>query len=74
MVPNFPRVPLRNVSLGLGVCAVLVRSVSPCRLVIGVELVEKIAQNRKEIVRSERELLKQILNSGVGCLIMCPKY
>ena len=35
LVPNFPRVPLRNVSWGLGVCAVLVRSVSPCRLVSG---------------------------------------
>ena len=33
LVPNFPRVPLRNVSWGLGVCAVFVRSVSPCRLV-----------------------------------------
>ena len=33
---------------------------------MGVELVEKITQNRKEIVRSEREFLKQMLNSGVG--------
>ena len=41
---------------------------------MGVELVEKITQKRKEIVRSEREFLKQILNSGVGSLIMCPKY
>ena len=38
LVPNFPRVPLRNVSWGLGVCAVLVRSVSPCRLVPEVRL------------------------------------
>ena len=38
LVPNFPRVPLRNVSWGLGVCAVLVRSVSPCRLVLEVRL------------------------------------
>ena len=34
----FPRVPLRNVLLGLGVCAVFVRSVSPCRLVLEVRL------------------------------------
>ena len=38
LVPNSPRVPLRNVSWGLGVCAVLVRSVSPCRLVLEVRL------------------------------------
>ena len=38
LVPNFPRVPLCNVSWGLGVCAVLVRSVSPCRLVPEVRL------------------------------------
>ena len=38
LVPNFPRVPLRNVSWGLGVYAVLVRSVSPCRLVLEVRL------------------------------------
>ena len=38
LVPNFPGVPLRNVSWGLGVCAVLVRSVSPCRLVLEVRL------------------------------------
>ena len=38
LVPNFPRVPLRNVSWGLGVCTVLVRSVSPCRLVQEVRL------------------------------------
>ena len=38
LVPNFPRVPLRNVSWGLGVCAVLVRSVSPCRFVPEVRL------------------------------------
>ena len=38
LVPNFPRVPLHNVSWGLGVCAVLVRSVSPCRFVPEVRL------------------------------------
>ena len=38
LVPNSPRVPLCNVSWGLGVCAVLVRSVSPCRLVLEVRL------------------------------------
>ena len=38
LVPNSPCVPLRNVSWGLGVCAVLVMSVSPCRLVSEVRL------------------------------------
>ena len=37
-VPNFSPVPLCNVSWGLGVCPVLVRSVSPCRLVLEVRL------------------------------------
>ena len=36
LVPNSPFVPLRNVSWGLGVCSVFVRSVSPRRLVLEV--------------------------------------
>ena len=39
LVPNYPLVPLCNVSWGLGVCSVLVRSLSPCRLVLEVRLV-----------------------------------
>ena len=37
-VPNSSPVPLCNVLWGLGVCPVLVRSVSPCRLVLEVRL------------------------------------
>ena len=37
-VPNSSPVPLCNVSWGLGVYPVLVRSVSPCRLVLEVRL------------------------------------
>ena len=35
-VPKYSPVPLCNVSWGFGVCPVLVRSVSPCRLVLEV--------------------------------------
>ena len=37
LVPNSPLVPLRNVSWGLGVCSVFVRSVSPRRLGVCVD-------------------------------------
>ena len=37
-VPNSSPVPLSNVLWGSGVCSVLVRSVSPCRLVLEVHL------------------------------------
>ena len=37
-VPNSSPVPLGNVLWGSGVCSVLVRSVSPCRLVLEVRL------------------------------------
>ena len=36
--PNFSPATLYNLSWGLGVCSVLVRSVSPCRLVLEVSL------------------------------------
>ena len=37
-VPNSSPVPLCNVLWGLGVCPVLFRSISPCRLVLEVRL------------------------------------
>ena len=37
-VPNFSPVPLCTVSWGLGACSVLVRSFSPCKLVLEVRL------------------------------------